>query len=52
MPAFEFEMLEQVLPKLTKYLKPAAPTDGDLDIWFVEPGKAIGTPVWPTERQP
>lgn len=40
----EFEMLEQVLPKLRKYLKPPEADAGELEIWFVEPGAAQGFP--------
>lgn len=42
----EFEMLDYVLPRLRKYLKPPESEDGELDIWFVKPG--VGAEV-PTE---
>jgi len=34
----EFEALEQVLPKLRKYIKPPDADAGELEIWFVTPG--------------
>ncbi|MGB2987108.1 MAG: SO_0444 family Cu/Zn efflux transporter [Phycisphaerae bacterium] len=36
----ELEMLEQVLPRLRKYLKPPTADAGELEIWFVEPNAA------------
>ena len=47
----EFEMLEKVLPKLRKYIRPAGRGNGEIDIWFVGPGATDETTVWPTKRQ-
>ena len=41
----EFEMLDQVWPKLRKYLKPPTAEIGELEIWFVESGAADQLPV-------
>ena len=41
----EFEMLDQVWPKLWKYIKPPAAEIGELEIWFVEPGAVDKLPV-------
>jgi len=47
----ELEMLENVLPKLRKYLKPPTETPADVQIWFVSPEAAGETPLEPLEGQ-
>ncbi|MBN2447991.1 MAG: SO_0444 family Cu/Zn efflux transporter [Phycisphaerae bacterium] len=44
----EFEMLEKVLPKLRKYLRPAARGAGEIDIWFVQPDATDEPAIWPS----
>jgi len=47
----EFEMLENVLPKLRKYLKPPVETPADVQIWFVSPEAVGKTSLEPLEGQ-
>jgi HflK protein len=42
----EIEAMEEVLPKLDKYIKPTAAEAGEIEIWFVEPEAAEGVATW------
>ncbi|MGB0715078.1 MAG: SO_0444 family Cu/Zn efflux transporter [Phycisphaerae bacterium] len=44
----EFEMLERVLPKLKKYIKPSQRNDGEVEIWILDGASSLeNAEAWP-----